>query len=58
MTTTEKIRHERNKIQEKLSYLKLIEDDQTLLETLKHNHKETESKELEIHVLWERYEEL
>lgn len=55
---TNKLTTERDKIATKLLALDNIELAQRGLEELKHNHKDTESKELEIHVMWIKYEEL
>ncbi len=58
MTTEDKIAQERLKAQDKLRFLNTIEHADEELAVLKHNAKETESKELEIHLMWKNYEEL
>jgi len=58
MTTTEKIAQERDKAHSMMDCLRTIEIANDQLNTLKHNAKDTESKELEIHLLWKRYSEL
>lgn len=58
MTTTEKIAQERTLLYKRLGFLSDIRLVDNQLKSLKHNHKDTESKELEIHLMWTEYQKL
>ncbi len=58
MTTTEKIAQERLDMHYKGRFLITIEKANEELEQLKQSPNDIQDKEIEIHLLWQRYKEL